>query len=175
MTKAPQICGASLLQDVGDSYRYAIRIPVSVLIETIVPLRTPRVNVPEIFNPSSRRSSERVAPVSFASSGSFGRARNAVEGVRPFRPAIRYGRSSLLRLPELARRLGELFRNEAGTCCCSVAMAPSRSANYWRGLSVVYVSLDGPGFSKVVFFCCYWCVSSRCWRGVSAFRAASSM
>jgi hypothetical protein len=84
---------------------------VSVVIET----SDLWINDPRRFNASSLRSRDRVAPVIFASSGSLGRDMNDVEGVRPFRPAIRYGReSSEMELPELARRLGELLRKEAG-------------------------------------------------------------
>ncbi len=90
---------------------YAIRTPVTVVIET----SERWINEPRRFNARSLRSRDLVAPVIFASSGSLGSDMNDVEGVRPFRPAIRYGReSSELELPELARRLEELLRNEAG-------------------------------------------------------------
>jgi hypothetical protein len=90
---------------------YAIRMSFLVVIET----NDLWINEPRRFNASSLRSRDLVAPVIFASSGSLGRDMNVVDGVRPFRPAIRYGReSSEIELPELARRLGGLLRNEAG-------------------------------------------------------------
>jgi hypothetical protein len=116
---------------------YAIRTPVIVVLIVVIDARIEMppngllneevLSEPRRFNARSLRSSERVAPVILASSGSLGRDMNAVDAVRPFRPAIRYGRdSSELGSPKLARRPWELLlRSEAGTCDCRVAMAPS--------------------------------------------------